>query len=125
MVLIMGIKTAIKGLFSSTDIIDKGAKGLDALHYSKEESAADNIEMMKAKATLFASSTASAITRRLLAFSVGLYWLLCQMVSLVCLFVSDAHYKLLSNHIDDSVNQPFIIVIMFYFGTAAIGKLKS
>ena len=127
----MGIFSAAKALLTSDGVIEKGAKALDALHLSKEESAELDVKYIEAKAKLLESSTASALTRRILAVVISGYWLFANLLWLFLwcylLFTEGDLDSLaaLEEHKRDIVNPAFMLTVSFYFGVRALEKFKK
>ena len=119
------IKTGAAMLFSSPKILSGVGNAADALHYSKEEAGDLNIEYVKAKAALISASSPSAITRRLVAWVITIYWCLCSLISVALLLLESDKAMLMINFQSDNVNVPFMLVIGFYFSTTVIKNFKK
>jgi len=120
----MSVTGAIKGLFSSGEIIKTATKAADALHYSKEEQGDHQIKKIDAMTAYMSASLPSAISRRIIVAVIVPYWVLIGCLWIGLVLSESAHAPQVFTFLKDIVNPPFMLITGFYFFKHLIGARK-
>ena len=107
-----------KGLFSTTDIVDSGLKMMDSAFFTDQERANFLLEWNKATAP-------QAKSRRFIAVSITLLWCLGVLLCGLLLYLDSPKFEQMAGFMEDTVNQPFSIILAFYFMSQVIQRSKS
>jgi hypothetical protein len=124
---------------SAEKMIDAATKGVDAVWYTEEEKAATREKMRDWYLKLLDSMQAYNVAMRALAFIVGGIWaihlLIATSLYVLAAFICPAEAEscrsaLAARSIDEQlqrhINEPFFLVMMFYFGAAGInGAIRT
>jgi hypothetical protein len=124
---------------SAEKMIDAATKGVDAVWYTEEEKAATREKMRDWYLKLLDSMQAYNVAMRALAFIVGAIWafhlLIATALYVLAAFICPAETEscrsaLAAQSIDEQlqrhINEPFFLVMMFYFGAAGInGAIRT
>ena len=109
-------------------IVDGAIKGLDKLHLSDEERLDAQRDMIPIVTNWMAKTTGQDMARRTLVFLVAVPWTITVMSKLI-LALMDKQTVTLDGLLGDTINQPFMLVMIFYFAphaiTAFTGAIKK
>jgi len=107
-----------KGLFSKSSIIDSGLKGLDSAFFTDQEKSTFMLEWLKASAPM-------AIARRFIAILIMFLWVLGVLMCGALLYLDSPKYEVMAKFMDETVNDPFSVVMGFYFLAHVVGRLNK
>jgi len=106
-----------KGLLSSGSIVESGVKGLDSAFFTDQEKSVFMLEWLKASAPM-------AIARRFIAIMISMLWCLGVVICGVLLYLDSPKFEVMKAFMNETVNEPFMVVLGFYFLAHVVGKLK-
>ena len=132
-----------KNIFLSTKSIDSMVAGVintgDALFYTEEEKAQSRADTREWYIKLISSMTPYNVAMRVLAFAVASVWvvhliasstlygaaiIICGVDAEVCRTALAA--KAIDSQLTQHINEPFYMVMMFYFGAAGVnGAIRT
>lgn len=107
-----------KGLFSTGEIVDSGLKMMDSAFFTDQERASFLLEWNKATAP-------QAKSRRFIAISVTLLWCVGVVICGGLLYVDSPKFEAMAGFMADTINQPFSIILAFYFMTQVLQRAKN
>lgn len=109
-------------------VVDGAIGGIDAMFYTEEEKARANFKILEWKLEYAKATQGMSISRRVIAFAVTGAWLslVLLLAALGILFGEEAAaVKYLFKLLDDIVNDPFMIIIGFYFLAHVVGNARK
>lgn len=97
-----------KNLLSNDKIVDAGKKAIDSFVFTDQEKSNAMLEFIRA-------SMPMNVSRRFIAMSVTVFWLICGSIELGLILM--ASYKVEAVHAFNTVYvmPPFTVVVAFYF----------
>jgi len=105
----------IKGLLTNDGIISGATKAADAVVFTQEERAEFMLKYLEATKPM-------AVARRFIALAVTFLWCLGVMIYAILLFFESHMLDPWGRFMDDTINQPFSIIMGFYFLAHVISK---
>ena len=96
-------------------IVDGAVKGLDKIFFTQEERAEASQKLNEWYLRWLEATAPQNLARRLIALVVTAIWALILLVGLVAYPFNTGFSEFAFNTLDEVVNQPFSIIIGFYF----------
>ena len=117
----MGLLKKIFGTAETADVVAKGAvRGLDALVFSNEERAQMSQKVNEWYLKYLEATQPQNIARRMIAVMVTALWAGLLILSVLLYPLNNDWSRISFTALDEIVNQPFGIIIGFYFLTHAV-----
>jgi len=103
--------------------VDGVINGLDALVFTDEEKSVANQKVLDFKIEYAKHTQNQSVSRRVLSIAVSLMWVGVGIATLVAQALGASQFAEYSfRYMSEVVNQPFMIIIGFYFLAHLVGK---
>ena len=125
----MGLFSFLTGKSETAEkVVDGAISGVDAMFYTDEEKAQANQKILDWKLAYATATQGQSLSRRMIAFAVTAAWLFIVMLLVVSGLLNgkdSAAVEWLFKVLTEVVNDPFMIIIGFYFLAHVMGKFKG
>lgn len=109
-------------------MVDGVSNGLDAMFFTDEERSVANQKILDFKLEYAKATQGQSLARRMIAFAVTVMWLICVMLLVIMglwLGKNSAQVDWLLTVLKDVVNDPFMIIMGFYFLAHVVGSARK
>jgi len=104
-------------MFSTGKIVENGIKALDSAFFTDEERSTYMLKYMEA-------TKPQAISRRFIAMIVSMLWCLGILFCGVLLYIDSPKFEVMKEFMNETVNEPFMVVLTFYFLAHVVSRSK-
>lgn len=106
--------------------VDGVVSGIDALAFTDEERAEFNKSMINTLGNYMQSTSGQNIARRMIALIVSVIWSVLVVASVTCALSGfDEAATIMYETLDSHIDQPFMMIIGFYFGIQAVREFRK